>query len=136
MKKEMTFTAATAILFVAVAAVALFVWHSWYLYCGAVLTGYAALTLLTVILNRSLNVDYHYFGQYINDKSRFYGVIAGCYAVVCLLNVVLLLAAQGSMDTRLLLTLLNMVTAWSFLIFTIYCCEGKDWCLWFIKAMC
>ncbi len=136
MKKEMTFMVATAILFVAVAAVALFVWHSWYLYCGAVLTGYAALTLLTIILNRSLNIEYQYFGQYINDKGRFYGVVAGCYAAVCLINVILSIATQGSTDTRVLLAIMNLVIAWIFLIFAVYCCEGKDWYLWFIKAMC
>ena len=72
MKKEMAFMAATAILFVAVAAVALLVWHSWYLYCGAVLIGYVALTLLTVLLKRSLHIEYYYLEQYIHDKARFY----------------------------------------------------------------
>ena len=78
MRKEMIFMAVTAILFIVAAAVALSIWHSWYLYCGAVLIGYVALTLLTVLLKRSANTGCRHWQQHIHDKSCFYNRIAIC----------------------------------------------------------
>ena len=132
--KEMAFMAATAILFVAVATVALFVWHSWYLYCGAVLIGYVALTLLTVILKRSLHIEYYYLEQYIRDKARFYEIIAICFEALGVINALLLVVAQTTIDARAWLMVVNLVVANFFLIFAIWCCEGKDWKFWLPKA--
>lgn len=133
--KEMAFMAATAILFVAVATAALFVWHSWYLYCGAVFTGYVALTLLTVLLKRSANIKCHYLQQYIRDKGVFYSHIAICYEAVGLMNAFLSVAVQASVDMRALLVVANLVVANFFLIFVAWCCEGKDWKFWLLKAL-
>ena len=133
--KEMAFMAATAILFVAVATAALFVWHSWYLYCGAVLTGYVALTLLTVLLKRSLHIEYHYFEQYIHDKSCFYNRIAICFEALGVMNALLLFAVQASVDTRAGLMVTHLVIANFFLMFAVWCCEGKDWKFWLPKAL-
>ncbi len=133
--KEMAFMAATAILFVAVATAALFVWHSWYLYCGAVLTGYVAITLLTVILKSSFNIEYYYFEQYIRDKARFYGIIAICFEALGMMNALLLFAVQASVGTRAGLMVAHLVVANFFLIFAIWCCEGKDWKFWLPKAL-
>ena len=135
MKKEMAFMATTAILFIAVVAVALFVWHSWYIYCGAVLTGYMALTLLTVLLKHSLHIEHYYLEQYIRDKTRFYGIIAICFEAVGMMNALLLFAVQASIDTRAWLMVTNLVVANFFLIFAIWCCEGKDWKFWLPKAL-
>ena len=133
--KETAFMAATAILFVAVAAVALFVWHSWYLYCGAVLTGYVAIMLLTVILKRSLHIEHYYLEQYIRDKARFYGIIAICFEALGVMNALLLVAVQATIDTRAWLMVVNLVVANFFLLFAIWCCEGKDWKFWLPKAL-
>ena len=133
--KEMAVMAATAILFVAVAAVSLYVWHSWYLYCGAVLAGYVALTLLTVLLKRSANTGCRHWQQHIHDKSCFYNRIAICYEAVGMMNALLSIAMQYSVNMRALFIVANLVVANFFLIFAVWCCEGKDWKFWLPKAL-
>ena len=133
--KEMAFMAATAILFVAVAAVALFVWHSWYLYCGAVLIGYVALTLLIVLLKRSANTGCRHWQQHIYDKSCFYNRIAICFEALGVMNALLLVVAQTTIDARAWLMAANLIVANFFLLFAVWCCEGKDWKFWLPKAL-
>lgn len=135
MKKKMIFMAITAILFVAVAAVSLYVWHSWYLYCGAVLAGYVALTLLTVLLKRSANIGCHHLHQHIRNNGVFYNHIAICYEAVGVINALLLVAVQASIETRAWLMVANLVVANFFLMFSVWCCEGKDWKFWLPKAL-
>lgn len=133
--KEMAFMAATAILFVAVAAVALFVWHSWYLYCGAVLAGYVALMLLTVILKRRANIEFHYLEQFVRDKSEFYGIILDNFGFLCLCNLFIALFAPVSTNLCILLIFANVVIAVIMLIATDIWCERGDWSTWIIKSL-
>lgn len=127
--------AATAILFAIAATFALFVWHSWYLYCGAVLTGYVALVLQTVIMRRSFHFERFYPGQFISEQGRFYNIAYNRYGLLCLLNFFALFFLQGSADTRVLFMVLNIVTLIIFQMITLYFCEGNDWKYWYPKAL-
>ena len=126
---------ATAILFAVAAALTLFVWHSWYLYCGAVLIGYVALVLLAVILRRSFHFENLYPGQFVSDKGRFYGIITNFYGLFCLINIFVLVIFQDSADTRALFMVLNFVTLLIFIMVSLYSCEGSDWKFWYPKAL-
>lgn len=135
MKKEKTLMVVTAILLILVAAVALLVCNSWYLYCGVVLIGYVALMQLTVRLKQSVHIEYLNLEQYIRDKNRFYGIVAICYGAVSLINIILLIAVQGSIDIRVLFMFLNFMVALITLIIALCRCESKDIQFWLPKIL-
>lgn len=135
MRKVKFSMAATAILFAIAAASALFIWHSWYLYCGAVLTGYVALILQTVILRRSFHFEKLCPGQFVSEQGRFYNVVANRFGLLCLINFFVLFFLQDSIDTRVLFMVLNLVTLMIFQMITLYFCEGNDWKFWYPKAL-
>ena len=138
MKKEMVFMAATAILFIVAAAVALSIWHSWYLYCGAVLTGFVALMLLTVILKRQINIKLRQ-NRTIKDgwqyKSRFYSIVLGFYEMNLLTNLFLVACTKDLLNIRVLIIFADFAMAIITLILAMYWCERKDWRIWLIKAL-
>ena len=135
MKKEMISMAVTTILFVGCTAVALFVWHSWYLYYGVLLAGYIALMLLTVILKRNSNIEFHYSEQFIRDKTSFYSVVTVSFGITFLLNVFLVAWLQSSTEYCLLMIFLDFVITVVTLIITMYWCERSDWRTWLINGL-
>ena len=134
MKEKMTSLSATAILFAAVAAVALFVWHSWYLYCGAVLTGYVALSLLTAILKHKVLTEPSSPELSMREKTRFYDIALDNFALVCLLNMFFILFAFRSAGWGFLMLFYNVATALGMFIGTLYWYERGKWRMLFVKV--
>lgn len=135
MKKVKVSMTSTAVFFAVVASLALFVWHSWYLYYGAVLIGYVALTLLTVILEHGFHFKRFYPDQFIRDKGRFYNVISNRYVLFCLINYLILAFFRDSTDLCVLFVVLHLMTLLGFIVIALYCCEGGDWRFWYLKAL-
>lgn len=135
MKKEIALMAATATLFVGASVAALLVWHSWYLYGGAVLTGYVVLSILAVILKRKTNIEFHHFEQFIHDKTVFYSSVSICYGITLLFNIFLVAGMQDSIGIRVLMICLDFITASAAFITVMYWCERRDWRIWLNKVL-
>ena len=137
MGKKFIFMLSTVLLFIIVDAMALFVWNSWYLYCGAVLTGHVALTLLTVILNRTFNIETLSSSELINNKSCFYILVANSYGKMGMINIILLIIMFMIVPTAACISfmILNIVFSVAALLIALYWCERKEWRFWLSKAL-
>ena len=133
MKNVLTFMIPTAILFIVAAEMAVFVWHSWYLYYGAILAGYVALMLLTVILNNNASIEFRYINQFVNAKSYFYWRVMACYIIIFLASTSTSFAADYSTNLVLLLVI-NFIVLAVALVITMYWCEKNEWRFWLNKA--
>ncbi len=133
----MVFMGATVCLFTEAVAVSLFVWHSLYLYCGAILIGYVALMLLTVISKRKIisEIDSHQAEDELQYKSNYYRVVTAWFSVTIVLNLILLVSSCDLINVIGTIMFANIIIMVIAFVITMYWCERSDWRIWLKTAL-
>lgn len=136
MQDEKTYFNSVAILFIIVAIVAWVVWHSWFLYHAAIIAGYVALTLLTVILkSKMIFIAEKCPEQYTKRLAKLYSIALDNYAIICLSTLFAALFIAKHAGWGMLMIFANVGIAVIAFMFAMRWCEHKDWWRWFHKIV-
>lgn len=133
-KVKITFSGLMAV-YVVMATAVLLLWPIRSTYAGISFAGYAALMLLAVFFNTTIDWSQYYLAV-IRRKKCFHSIVFVCFGLLGIINMILKpLLVPDTLTANCVMILWNFGLCVLIFIATEYWCEPKDWRFYTIKGM-